>query len=307
MAQPVRVSHCEKLARVMELVDIQDLKSWGSNAVPVRFRPRVNSAGKLHRIIDSHCHLDMVLERGLSAEALLEGLIENGVDTIVQIGADATAMQWARSLAHTSKAVDVYYTIGHHPGEAKSADASFGLRYIRDNKNDSRFVAVGEIGLDYYYHKDEAEEQKKVFIEFVRAAREVGRGVAIHTRDAHRDTVEILQREAGGVPKLIHCFTGNRAELEEFVALGCYISFSGIVTFKNATALKEAALACPVERMLVETDAPFLAPVPFRGKVNQPGYVRHTLNFLAKLRQQDVEELATACFNNTVAFYRLPQ
>jgi TatD DNase family protein len=248
----------------------------------------------------------MVLERGLSVEELTQTLLENGVDTIVQIGADEKAMQWARSLAHTSKAVNVYYTIGHHPGEAKSADASFGLRFIEQNKDDPRFVAVGEIGLDYYYHKDEAEEQKKVFIEFVRAARAVGRGVAIHTRDAHRDTVEILQREADGLPKLIHCFTGNRAEMEEFVALGCYISFSGIVTFKNATALQEAAKSCPLERILVETDAPFLAPVPFRGKVNQPGYVRHTLNFLAKLRQQDAQELAAACLRNTQDFYRIP-
>ena len=293
----------------MELVDIQDLKSWGSNAVPVRFRPRVNSSGvpepQMHRIIDSHCHLDMVLERGLGVDELTQVLVENGVDTIVQIGADEKAMQWARSLAHTSKAVDVYYTIGHHPGEAKSADASFGLRYIQQNKDDERFVAVGEIGLDYYYHKDEAEEQKQVFVDFVRAAREVGRGVAIHTRDAHRDTVEILQREAAGLPVLIHCFTGNRAEMEEFLAMGCYISFSGIVTFKNAVALQEAAKACPLDRLLVETDAPFLAPVPFRGKVNQPGYVRHTLAFLARLRGEDEGMLAAACLRNTQQFYQI--
>ncbi|GAB4428506.1 MAG: TatD family hydrolase [Turneriella sp.] len=293
----------------MELVDIQDLKSWGSNAVPVQFRPRVNSSGEpepqRHRIIDSHCHLDMVLERGLKAEEISETLAQNGVDTIVQIGADEKAMQWARSLAHTSKAVDVYYTIGHHPGEAKSADASFGLRYIQQNKDDERFVAVGEIGLDYYYHKDEAEEQKKVFVDFVRAAREVGRGVAIHTRDAHRDTVEILKREAAGMPVLIHCFTGNRAEMEEFLAMGCFISFSGIVTFKNAVALQEAAKACPAERLMVETDAPFLAPVPFRGKVNQPGYVRHTLAFLARLRGEDEAVLAAACLRNTQEFYRI--
>jgi TatD DNase family protein len=247
----------------------------------------------------------MVIERGLTAEEILQTLAENGVDTIIQIGADEKAMQWARSLAHTSRAVDVYYTIGHHPGEAKSADASFGLHFIQENKDDTRFVAVGEIGLDYYYHKDEAAEQKKVFVEFVRAARDVGRGVAIHTRDAHRDTVEILQREAAGLPVLIHCFTGNRAELEEFVAMGCYISFSGIVTFKNAAALQEAAKACPLERIMVETDAPFLAPVPFRGKINQPGYVRHTLAFLARLRGEDEAVLAAACRRNTQQFYQI--
>lgn len=294
----------------MELVDIQDLKSWGSNAVPVQFRPRVHLDGQEgvppYRLIDSHCHLDMVLEKGVSVEEITNTLLENGVDTIIEIGADAKAMQWARTLSHTAKQFNVYYTIGHHPGEATSADSAFGLRFIQENKDDPRFVAVGEIGLDYYYYKDTASEQKKVFVEFVRAACEVGRGVAIHTRDAHRDTVEILRSEAQGLPVLIHCFTGNRSELEEFVALGYYISFSGIVTFKNATALQEAAKACPVERILVETDAPFLAPVPFRGKVNQPGYVRHTLAFLAQLRGEDEAELAAACRRNTREFYRIP-
>lgn len=294
----------------MELVDIQDLKSWGSNAVPVQFRPRVNSDGPVetppYRLIDSHCHLDMVLERGITVEEITATLLDAGVDTLIQIGADEKAMRWARSLAHTAKQFNVYYTIGHHPGEATSADSAFGLNFIRENKDDARFVAVGEIGLDYYYHKDTAAEQKKVFVEFVRAAREVGRGVAIHTRDAHRDTVEILQNEARGLPVLIHCFTGNRAELEEFVAMGCYISFSGIVTFKNAATVQEAAKVCPRERILVETDAPFLAPVPFRGKVNQPGYVRHTLAFLAQLRGEDEATLAAACLDNTREFYRIP-
>lgn len=291
----------------MELVDIQDLKSWGSNAVPVRFRPRVQSTGAGENagpeLIDSHCHLDMVIERGLSVDEITKSLIENGVSTIVEIGADKKAMLWARTLAHTSQQIDVYYTIGHHPGEAGTEDSEFGLQFIEENKADPRFVAVGEIGLDYHYYADQADVQKRVFIEFVRAARQAGRGIAIHTRDAHRDTVEILKREADGQPVLIHCFTGTRPEMEEFVAMGCYISFSGIVTFKNAAALQEAAKVCPVGRILIETDAPFLAPVPHRGKVNQPGYVKHTLDFLAKLRAEDAAELAAACYHNTREFY----
>jgi len=248
----------------------------------------------------------MVVERGLAVGEITQTLIDNDICGIVEIGADKDAMLWARTLSHSSKQFEVYYTIGHHPGEAKSADASFGLRFIQENKDDPRFVAVGEIGLDYFYHAEEAPEQKQVFIDYVRAAREVGRGIAIHTREAHRDTVDILKAEASGLPILIHCFTGNRTEMLEFVEMGCYISFSGIVTFKNAAALQEAALACPRERMLVETDAPFLAPIPNRGKVNQPGFVRHTLNFLAQLRGDDTEALAEACTRNTRDFYKIP-
>src|SRR5262245_15130587 len=129
----------------MELVDIQDLKSWGSNAVPVQLRPRVHVP-----LIDSHCHLDMVIERGLGVEEVTQTLADNGVGTIVEIGADKAAMLWARTLAHTSKLIDVYYTIGHHPGEASTEDSEFGLNFIEENKDDKRFVAVGEIGLDYH-------------------------------------------------------------------------------------------------------------------------------------------------------------
>lgn len=284
----------------MELVDIQDLKSWGSNAVPVQLRPRVNIP-----LIDSHCHLDMVIERGLGVEEITRTLAENGVSAIVQIGADKQAMLWARTLAHTSQLIEVSYTIGHHPGEAATEDSEFGLKFIEENKDDRKFVAVGEIGLDYHYHADQAAEQKIVFTEFVRAARRVNRGIAIHTRDAHNDTFEILKREADGMPILIHCFTGTAPEMKDFLSLGAYISFSGIVTFKNAAALQEAAKLCPKDRMLIETDAPFLAPVPHRGKINQPGYVKHTLEFLAKLRGENDDDLGAACYANTRKFYQL--
>jgi TatD DNase family protein len=308
-------------ARVMELVDIQDLKSWGSNAVPVRFRPRVqNDNGEPtgdsgpdspameiqhYSLIDSHCHLDMVVERGLKVGDITQCLIDNGVSALVEIGADKTAMLWARTLSHTSQQFEVYYTIGHHPGEAATEDFEFGLQFIEENKADRKFVAVGEIGLDYHYYADQADVQKRVFKEFVHAARRVGRGIAIHTREAHRDTVDILKNEGYGIPQLIHCFTGTRPEMEEFVAMGCYISFSGIVTFKNATALQEAAKVCPLDRILIETDAPFLAPIPHRGKINQPGYVRHTLEFLSALRGQPVDVVAEACTRNTRAFYSI--
>jgi len=247
----------------------------------------------------------MVIERGVGVEEITATLEANGVGTIIEIGADKQAMLWARTLAHTSSKIEVCYTIGHHPGEACTEDSEFGLRFIEENKDDPRFVAVGEIGLDYHYYADQAEVQKRVFKDFIHAARPVGRGIAIHTRDAHADTFEILGTEAHGMEKLIHCFTGSKAEMDDFLSLGCYISFSGIVTFKNAAGVQEAARACPLDRILIETDAPFLAPVPHRGKVNQPGYVKHTLSFLAALRGEDEAVLAKACFENTLKFYGL--
>lgn len=283
----------------MELVDIQDLKSWGSNAVPVQLRPRVNIP-----LIDSHCHLDMVVERGLGVEEITRTLADNGVGAIVEIGADKAAMLWARTLAHTSQLVDVFYTIGHHPGEAVTEDSEFGIQFTEENKHDKKFVAVGEIGLDYHYYADQADAQKRVFIDFIHAARRVSRGIAIHTRDAHADTFEILKREAAGMPILIHCFTGTAPEMKDFLSLGAYISFSGIVTFKNAAAVQEAAKACPLDRIMIETDAPFLAPVPHRGKINQPGHVKHVLDFLAILRGEEIATLAKACYDNTRGFYR---
>jgi len=245
----------------------------------------------------------MVIERGLGVEEITATLDANGVDTLVEIGADKAAMLWARTLAHTSKKIDVFYTIGHHPGEAGSEDSEFGLNFIRENQSDKKFVAVGEIGLDYHYHADQAEIQKRVFVEFIHAARAVGRGIAIHTREAHADTFEILKTHAKDMPILIHCFTGTKDEMLDFLSLGAFISFSGIVTFKNAAGVKEAALHCPQNRMLVETDAPFLAPLPHRGKTNQPGYVKHTLDFLAELRNEDAGALAEACYLNTRQFY----
>jgi TatD DNase family protein len=300
----------------MELVDIQDLKSWGSNAVPVQLRPRVNQdarepgtdQARSHNdttLIDSHCHLDMVVERGIGVEEISNCLRDNNVSALVEIGADKAAMQWARTLAHTSKFIDVYYTIGHHPGEAGTEDSEYGLSFIEENAADPLFVAVGEIGLDYHYHADQAEAQKTVFREYIRAARRVNRGIAIHTRDAHADTFAILREEAADMPILIHCFTGTKSEMEDFLTLGAYVSFSGIVTFKNAKGVQEAALACPRDRILVETDAPFLAPIPFRGKINQPGYVRQTLDFLARLRGDESAELAKSTVANTRAFYRI--
>jgi len=256
------------------------------------------------QIIDSHCHLDMVEKRGITFEEISSNLIKNKVESIVQIAADPDSLEFSKSLCKEDLPFKRYFTVGCHPGEAHEIDSRIVMQFARDNYNDSHLVAIGEIGLEYFYTKETATIQKQVFREYMNLAQELDLPVVIHTREAHEDTMNILHSYAG-VPILIHCFTGNRQQALDYLELGCYISFSGIVTFKNADSLREAALVVPPEKMLVETDAPFLAPVPKRGKTNQPAYVRYTLQFLANLKGISEEELAGKTYHNTKAFYRI--
>lgn len=253
-------------------------------------------------LIDSHCHIDMVLEKGLSQGEVDENLRENGVRGVVQIGSDPQAMEFSREFCSQDSPYLRFYTVGAHPGEAHETDPEFGLQFARKHREDERFIAIGEIGLDYFYGSETKERQREVFDLYLQAALELKKPVAVHTREAHRDTVEALKQLRGEVEVLIHCFTGTLDEMYELVELGAYISYSGIVTFKNAVSLQEAARLTPKGRLLVETDAPFLAPVPVRGKLNRPGWVRHTLNFLEELRD---EELGEALFQNTLNVFHL--
>ncbi len=260
------------------------------------------------KLIDSHCHFDMVLAKDGNRQAHLDEMRRNQVVGFIQIGADPASMQYSWDLAHSEKEIIVWYTVGAHPGEAQEVDPAIGIAFARARagEGDPKFVAIGEIGLDYYYHPEQAaagSAQQRTFQKYLDLATELNMPVCIHTREAHRDTMAFLREHR--TPILIHCFTGNRSQMEDFLALGAMISFSGIVTFKNAAGLREAALHCPVEKMLVETDAPFLAPVPFRGKLNRPGLVRSTLDFIADLKGMPAEELAAITFCNTVGFYRL--
>ena len=254
-------------------------------------------------LIDSHCHLNMILEKGVSQESVFALMKENQVDGFVQISTDPGSIEFAQNKKNEKLPVHYAYTIGHHPNEASESDHRAGLARAQEAAHDPSFVAVGEIGLDYHYTKEHREQQIKVFHAFLEAASRVGRPVCIHTRDAHEDTFSILKEFSGKT--LIHCFTGNEPQMNDFLELGCYISFSGIVTFKNAKEIQEAAKNCPTNRLLVETDAPFLAPVPFRGKVNQPGHIRHTLNHIAGLKEMSAYALAKITYENTKNFYGL--
>ncbi len=255
-------------------------------------------------IIDSHTHIDITLE---SAPELKETLFinarENGVAAMVQIGAHRNSYEYSRNLSHSPTPVPVFYTIGMHPGEAHELEPSAGIHFARENKTDPRFIGIGEIGLEYYYAKEHAQIQKKVFREYLDLASELGKPVVIHTRDAFEDTLSLLEPYQNDINILIHCFTGDRAQMEEYANRGFYISFSGILTFKNAKVIQEAALHAPLDKILIETDAPFLTPSPMRGKTNQPAYLRHTFEYLAKLRNLPADELSLTLMENTQAFY----
>lgn len=257
-------------------------------------------------ILDSHTHLDLVEERGIERTEYDALLRENGVEGVVQIAAAPSTMQYARGVAHEERDYEVYYTAGFHPAEVEEQSPDDGEDFIREHHKEDKFVAIGEIGLDYYYGAETREKQIAVFRRFLELAVELDQPVAIHTRDAHEDTLELLAPVAQKIPVLIHCFTGNADQAKDYLEIGTWISYSGIVTFKNADSLREAALITPLEKMLVETDAPYLTPVPVRGKTNQPGYVRHTLRFLAELRGVEEDELARVTNKNTREFFRLP-
>ena len=184
-------------------------------------------------------------------------------------------------------------------------DAAYCLQQARELKDDEKFVAIGEIGLDYFYGADHKEAQIKVFEDYLAGAIDLKKPICIHTRDAHDDTFSRLKETTQHTDVLIHCFTGNKAQIEDYLSIGCYISFSGIVTFKNATDLQEAAKVCPLDKMLVETDAPYLAPVPKRGRTNHPAYVRHTAEFIAELQGVGADDVAEATNRNTREFYKL--
>ena len=258
-----------------------------------------------YKLIDSHCHLNMILERDLSEEETFSTMKKNNVEGFIQISTDPKSIQFAKDMSKKSLPFLYAYTIGHHPNEVNQEDHFIGINEARTSQSDSNFVAIGEIGLDYFYTKEYQKDQIRVFEEYLQLASELDKPVCIHTRNAHEDTLSILKNFQLGEKVLIHCFTGNRRQMNDFLNINCFISFSGIVTFKDAGNIQEAALFCSEDQMLVETDAPFLAPVPFRGKTNQPGYVRHTLEFIAKLKKQEPSELARLTYENTKAFYNL--
>jgi TatD DNase family protein len=249
-------------------------------------------------LVDSHCHLDFPDFHGREDE-LLEAMKANDVGWALIAG--VTLERFQGVLALTERFPNLYAAVGVHPdtqeGEEPDEDRLIHLAAHQ------KVVAIGETGLDYYRLEGDLEWQRERFRTHIRAARRTGKPLIIHTREAAADTLRILEEEgAGEAGGVFHCFTETRAVAEAALALGFYISISGIVTFKNALQIKEVASFVPLDRILVETDAPYLAPVPYRGKLNHPALVRHVAQEVAKLKGIDMEELAQA---TTANFFRL--
>ena len=248
-------------------------------------------------LIDSHCHLNYP---GLVEDeaGILERARARGVAGFLNISTRQS--EWGDVVGAAERHPDVWASIGVHPHEADQ-HPDLGVASLVEAASHPRVIAIGECGLDYYYDKSDRGAQKDRFRSHITAARESGLPLIIHTRDAEEDTAEILA-EAPDVKGVLHCFTGSRWLAERGLELGYYVSLSGIVTFKNARDLQETAKIIPEDRLLVETDAPFLAPVPNRGKTCEPAFVADTAAFVAELRGEDMERLGE---RTTANFFRL--
>jgi TatD DNase family protein len=249
-------------------------------------------------VIDSHCHLDMD-RLAADQEAVIERARAAGVTPMITIGAGGPFECNHAALALAQRHADIFATVGVHPHEASTVTDDV-LSTIERLADDPRVVAIGETGLDFYYDNSPRPAQEAAFRRFIQLARARRLPVVIHLRDAYDRAAAILREEHGGeVGGVIHCFSGDRAAARTFLDLGFHLSFSGIVTFKNADELRRAAVLTPTDRLLVETDAPFLTPVPLRGKRNEPAYVLYTAAHLAEVRHVDLNQLAATTAANT--------
>ncbi|RDD62032.1 TatD family hydrolase [Ferruginivarius sediminum] len=252
-------------------------------------------------LVDSHCHLDMVATRD-DLDEVVARANRAGVATMVTIS--TTLSGFADVLAIAKRCEDVWCSVGVHPHEAGSEGQSAPDRVV-ELAADPFVVGIGESGLDYYYDKSPRPAQEESFRAHIRAAQQTGLPLIVHSRDAEEDTARILREEyEGGGPYgcVMHCFSSGRELAEAALDLGFYISFSGIVTFKKSDELRDIASMVPRERLLIETDAPYLAPVPKRGKPNEPAYLSYTADFLAEHLGMSREELAET---TTANFFRL--
>lgn len=259
---------------------------------------------------DTHCHVHDTPEAA-ERRAILQRATDAGVRRMICIGTDEERSRAALALAAAGagEGAELYATVGLHPhyAEGGTAGISLLLSELKDDQGgvSPRLVGVGECGLDYYYDNSAREAQRRAFAAQVALAREHDLTLVIHTRDAFDDTLAILREE--GVPErtVFHCFTGGPADAERCLETGAFLSFSGIVTFKNAAEVREAARLCPLDRVLVETDSPFLTPVPHRGETNEPCYVPLVGEAIAKEKDLSTGEVAAITSDNAEAAFRL--
>lgn len=253
-------------------------------------------------LFDSHAHID---DSRFDSDRLetIERAKENGVTGIINIGADMASS--ARSVALAQAHKGIYAAVGIHPHDAKAAvDADYD-QMAQWVGSEAKVVAIGEIGLDYYYDLSPRDVQQDVFIRHIDLARQLGKPIIIHDRDAHGDVMNIIKKEAKGIIGIFHCYSGSLEMAKEVLKLGFYVSFAGPVTFAKSTKLKEIAAAVPLERLLVETDSPYLTPHPHRGRRNEPAHVRLVAEEIARLRGLSLEAVAEATTNNVKQLFHI--
>jgi TatD DNase family protein len=259
--------------------------------------------------VDSHAHIDGP-EFDADRNDVIQRARDSGVSAILNIGTgDPHAGVFERAVELAEKHSDVYTAIGTHPHDARLFDADAEQLTLKLISQSSRVIAWGEIGLDFHYDNSPRDVQLKVFQRQLALAREAMLPVIIHTREAEAETIESLKtyREGTDRPGVMHCFSGSPWLAERALELGFYISFSGIVTFKKAEELRAIAKQVPLDRLLIETDCPFLTPVPYRGKRNEPAYVVEVARCLAELREETVEEIARVTSRNFAELVNLGQ
>lgn len=253
-------------------------------------------------IFDTHTHLNVEQFKDEIPE-VMERAEELGVSEMAVVGFDTPTIEKSLELSHTYE--NIYSIIGWHPTEAGSYTKEIETK-LQQQLEDERVVALGEIGLDYYWMEDPKEVQDKVFRRQIAIAKEMNLPISIHTRDAIEDTYKILKEEKiHNIGGIMHSFSGDAEWAKRFLDLGMHISFSGVVTFKKAFEVHEAASFVPLDKLLVETDAPYLAPMPYRGKRNEPGYTRYVVEKIAELRNLPFEEVAKITQENAHKLFRI--
>lgn len=251
-------------------------------------------------LIDTHTHINC-LEK-ITPEESVRNAIDSGVEILLVPSAAPADIDVIPELI--KKYDNVYGMLGIHPEDAKNWDDGI-LDKIRKYSEDEKIIAIGEIGLDYYWDKKHIDIQKDIFIKQIQLANELHLPISVHDRDAHKDTFDILKEYNKTSNVVLHCFSGSVEFSRECLKEGWYIALGGVVTFNSANKMKEVAKTVPLDRLLLETDAPYLTPVPFRGKENQPAYVKYVAEEIAKLRGISFEEVASATTDNAKRVFNL--
>ena len=255
-------------------------------------------------LIDSHAHIQGAMYAA-EVDEVIKRAEKAGVEKIIVVGGAGELSSNQAAVALADSYENLYATVGMHPHDAKDVGEE-ELKELQALTSRLKVIAVGETGLDFYYNHSPHNIQRDIFIRVIRMARETGLPLVVHERDAHKDVAQLLRSEgAGKITGVIHCFTGDYEAARNYLDLGFYLSFTGIITFKNAQSLREVVRKVPLERMFVETDSPYLTPVPHRGKRNEPEYVRFVAETVARIKTLALQEVALITTTNVRALFRI--